>query len=156
MYREIVSSVLMTLSVAGGFAQTEAIGNSLSTALRSKMGLSLIDKLNATGMAKGRKIISAKGEFVSDSLVGVIVRMHLGEDASVLTQYGLKIKSSAMGFASVGTTVDQLLKAAADPRVKHMSLPRYGRLFLDKAHPRTGVDRISIETVKTKVVPSRF
>lgn len=61
-----------------------------------------------------------------------------------------------MGFASVEATVDQLLKAAADPRVKHMSLPRYGRLFLDKAHPRTGVDRISIETVKTKVVPSRF
>lgn len=142
MYKKIISFVLLAISATGTFAQTEAIGNSLPSALRSKMGFALIDKLNAEGMAHARLCVPANGLRAEEPKFNVIVRMQPNEDADVLTQYGLNVKSNAMGFAVVEATASQLVKAAADARVKHMSLPSYGRLFLDQAHPRTGVDRI--------------
>ena len=142
MYKNIIASVLLALSAAGGFAQTGAIGNALPAGSRAKMELALVNRLNQAGMNASRQSFSARSAVAAEPLIGVIVRMQPGANPDILTAYGAEVTASAMGFATVKATATQLAKMAADARVKHMSLLRKTGLFLKDAHARTGVDRI--------------
>ena len=142
MYKNIISSVLLALSATGGFAQTGAIGNALPAESRAKMELGLVGRLNQVGMNARRQSVSARSAAEADSRINVIVRMQPGADPQALTAYGAEVTASALGFATVKATPEQLAEMAADASVKHMSLPRKGMLFLNDAHTRSGVDRI--------------
>ena len=142
MYKNIIPSVLLALSATGGFAQTGAIGNALPAGSRAKMELGLVNRLNQAGMNTHRQSVSPRSAAEADSRISVIVRMQPGADPQALTAYGAEVTASALGFATVKATPEQLAEMAADASVKHMSLPSKGMLFLKDAHPRTGVDRI--------------
>ncbi len=142
MYKHIILSGVMAFSVASVFAQKEVIGNVLSNEVRNKMGLSLLGRINRSGMANNRKSVSMPSVTTTEPLIGAIVRLQPDCGSDFLASYGAKVAASSMGFASVKATAEQLSKIAADKRVKHMSLIQSGRRFLNQAHPRTGVDRI--------------
>lgn len=142
MYKSIILSVMIAFSVSDGFAQKNVIGNTLPNEVRNKMGLSLLDRINRSGMANTRKAISLPSVTTTEPQIGVIVRLQPDCDSGFLASYGAKVTAGSMGFASVKATAEQLSKIAADKRVKHMSLIQSGNRFLDKAHPCTGVDRI--------------
>ncbi len=142
MYKNIISSVLLALSAAGGFAQTGAIGNALPAGSRAKMELALVGRINQAGMDASRQPSSARSAAAAEQRISVVVRMQPGSSPDILSAYGAEITSSAMGFATVKATAAQLGRMAADARVRHMSLPRKAKLFLNDAHARTGVNRI--------------
>ncbi len=142
MYKNIIFSVLLALSTADGFAQSGAIGNALPADVRTKMELALVNRLNQAGMNVRRQSIAVRSVAAAEPRISVIVRMQPGADPGILADYGADITASAMGFATVKATAEQLARMAADTRVKHMSLPKKATLFLNDAHARTGVARI--------------
>lgn len=142
MNKNIILSGLLTFCVASQFVQAQVIGNALPTEVRNKIGLSLLGRINSSDMAYTCKSIPMRPGTAPEQLIGVIVRLQSGCDSDFLVSYGARVTASTIGFASVKATVGQLSKIAADKRVKHMSLVQSGRLFLNQAHPRTGVARI--------------
>ena len=142
MYKNIIATVMLAIAATNGFSQSTIISNTLPIAVRNKMDLPLLSKLNNISMASDKTTVPLRNAATEEQQISAIVRMQPGYDTSCLSNCGVKITASAMGFATVKASIGQLTEIAADKRVKHMSLTKSGQLCLDRMHPRTGVDRI--------------
>ena len=74
MYKNIIATVMLAIAATNGFAQSTIISNTLPVAVRNKMDLPLLSKLNNISMASGKTTVPLRNAATEEQQISAIVK----------------------------------------------------------------------------------